>query len=150
MRRRDAGRRRAVGRRAAGYPPESTLNGSANLLILPNLDAANILFNVLKMTGGHGVTVGPVLGGGRPAHIRNAIGHGAAGGQHDGAGGGRRGRRRQRRGGNPAVTGHRPPSRAADNRRPHEPPIRRPAHDRATKIVATLGPASSSPKCWRR
>jgi len=53
-----------------GYLPESTLSGAANLLVLPNLDAANILFNVLKMTGGHGVTVGPMLlGAARPAHI---------------------------------------------------------------------------------
>ncbi|MBL8286653.1 MAG: NADP-dependent malic enzyme [Rubrivivax sp.] len=53
-----------------GYLPETTLKGSANLLVLPNLDAANILFNVLKMTGGHGVTVGPVLlGAARPAHV---------------------------------------------------------------------------------
>ena len=53
-----------------GYLPESTLSGSANLLVLPNLDAANILFNVLKMTGGHGVTVGPILlGAARPVHI---------------------------------------------------------------------------------
>ena len=35
-----------------------------------NLDAANILFNVLKMTGGHGVTVGPILlGAASPVHI---------------------------------------------------------------------------------
>ena len=40
---------------------ETTLSGEANLLICPNLDSANILFNVLKMTSGHGVTVGPVL-----------------------------------------------------------------------------------------
>jgi malate dehydrogenase (oxaloacetate-decarboxylating)(NADP+) len=52
------------------YLPDSTLSGSANLLVLPNIDAANILFNVLKVTGGHGVTVGPVLlGAARPAHI---------------------------------------------------------------------------------
>jgi len=38
--------------------------------VLPNLDAANILFNVLKMTGGHGVTVGPVLlGAAAPVHV---------------------------------------------------------------------------------
>jgi malate dehydrogenase (oxaloacetate-decarboxylating)(NADP+) len=49
-----------------GYLPETTLDGEANLLVLPNLDAANILFNVLKMTGGHGVTVGPVLLGAPP------------------------------------------------------------------------------------
>ena len=53
-----------------GFLPETTLSGSANLLVLPNLDAANILFNVLKMTGGQGVTVGPMLlGAARPAHI---------------------------------------------------------------------------------
>jgi malate dehydrogenase (oxaloacetate-decarboxylating)(NADP+) len=53
-----------------GFLPESTLSGSANLLVLPNLDAANILFNVLKMTGGQGVTVGPILlGAARPVHI---------------------------------------------------------------------------------
>jgi malate dehydrogenase (oxaloacetate-decarboxylating)(NADP+) len=53
-----------------GYLPETTLSGSANLLVLPNLDAANILFNVLKMTGGQGLTVGPILlGAARPVHI---------------------------------------------------------------------------------
>ena len=40
---------------------ETTLTGSANVLICPNLDAANILFNVLKQTGGHGTTIGPIL-----------------------------------------------------------------------------------------
>ena len=40
---------------------DNKLQGEANVLICPNLDAANILFNVLKMTGGHGVTVGPIL-----------------------------------------------------------------------------------------
>ena len=53
-----------------GFLPETTLSGAANLLVLPNLDAANILFNVLKITGGHGVTVGPMLlGAALPAHI---------------------------------------------------------------------------------
>ncbi|MCB1980465.1 MAG: hypothetical protein KDF63_00175 [Rhodoferax sp.] len=52
---------------------DSKLEGEANILICPNLDAANILFNVLKITGGHGVTVGPVLlGTARPAHILTA------------------------------------------------------------------------------
>ena len=51
-------------------PQEATLSGSANILILPNIDAANILFNVLKVTGGQGVTVGPILlGTARPVHI---------------------------------------------------------------------------------
>ncbi|MFN7693598.1 MAG: NADP-dependent malic enzyme [Burkholderiales bacterium] len=52
------------------FLPDSSLSGEANLLLLPNLDAANILFNVLKMTSGHGVTVGPVLlGAAKPVHI---------------------------------------------------------------------------------
>jgi malate dehydrogenase (oxaloacetate-decarboxylating)(NADP+) len=52
------------------FLPETTLSGAANVLVMPNLDAANILFNVLKVTGGHGVTVGPILlGAARPAHI---------------------------------------------------------------------------------
>ena len=49
---------------------EPTLRGAANVLILPNLDAANILLNVLKVTGGAGVTVGPILlGAAAPVHI---------------------------------------------------------------------------------
>jgi malate dehydrogenase (oxaloacetate-decarboxylating)(NADP+) len=53
-----------------GYLPETRLSGAANVLVLPNLDAANILFNVLKVTGGNGVTVGPILlGAAQPAHI---------------------------------------------------------------------------------
>ena len=40
---------------------DTTLSGEANILICPNLDAANILFNVLKVTGGEGITVGPIL-----------------------------------------------------------------------------------------
>ena len=49
---------------------DSTLSGEANLLICPNLDAANILFNVLKVTEGHGVTVGPILlGAAQPVHV---------------------------------------------------------------------------------
>ena len=49
---------------------DSTLSGSANLLICPTLDSANILFNVLKVTVGHGVTIGPILlGSAAPVHI---------------------------------------------------------------------------------
>ena len=49
---------------------ETTLTGEANLLICPNLDSANILFNVLKMTGGHGITVGPILlGAAKAVHV---------------------------------------------------------------------------------
>lgn len=50
--------------------PDSTLKGEANLLVMPNLDAANIAFNLLKVTGGDGVTVGPILlGAARTVHI---------------------------------------------------------------------------------
>jgi len=45
--------------------PDSALKGEANLLIMPNLDAANISFNLLKITGGDGVTIGPILLGAR-------------------------------------------------------------------------------------
>ena len=49
--------------------PNSRLKGSANLLILPNLDAANIAFNLLKALG-DGLNIGPILLGiSRPAHI---------------------------------------------------------------------------------
>jgi len=55
-------------RRAAH--PESSLKGEANLLIMPNIDAANITYNLLKMTAGEGVTIGPVLlGAARPVHV---------------------------------------------------------------------------------
>ncbi|SDM46056.1 malate dehydrogenase (oxaloacetate-decarboxylating)(NADP+) [Oryzisolibacter propanilivorax] len=45
------------------YLGDSTLTGSANVLICPNLDSANILYNVLKTTSSGGVTVGPILMG---------------------------------------------------------------------------------------
>ena len=45
------------------YMADSTLTDSANVLICPNLDAANILYNVLKTTTSGGVTVGPILMG---------------------------------------------------------------------------------------
>jgi len=50
--------------------PRARLSDEANLLIMPNLDAANIAFNLLKVTTGQGITVGPILlGAARPAHI---------------------------------------------------------------------------------
>ncbi|MCK2089580.1 NADP-dependent malic enzyme [Thauera aromatica] len=50
--------------------PDSTLVGEANLLVMPNLDAANISFNLMKMANGDGVTVGPILlGAAQPVHI---------------------------------------------------------------------------------
>ncbi len=52
------------------FLPDSKLKGAANLLVLPTLDAANILFNVLKISSGQGVTVGPILlGAAAPVHI---------------------------------------------------------------------------------
>jgi malate dehydrogenase (oxaloacetate-decarboxylating)(NADP+) len=47
--------------------PDSSLKGEANLLVMPNLDAANISFNLLKITGGDGVTIGPILLGAKKA-----------------------------------------------------------------------------------
>ena len=50
--------------------PDSTLLEPANLLITPNLDAGNITYNILKMTGSNGVAMGPILlGAARPVHI---------------------------------------------------------------------------------
>src|SRR5690606_22448715 len=50
--------------------PDAQLKGPANLLILPNLDAGNITYNMLKMTGSNGVAMGPILlGSARPVHI---------------------------------------------------------------------------------
>jgi malate dehydrogenase (oxaloacetate-decarboxylating)(NADP+) len=52
------------------YQVEGGFAGSANLLVMPSVDAANILFNVLKVTAGKGVTVGPILlGAAKPVHI---------------------------------------------------------------------------------
>ncbi|MFZ2171661.1 MAG: NADP-dependent malic enzyme [Methylococcaceae bacterium] len=50
--------------------PDSKLKGSANLLVLPNIDAANIAYNLLKTAAGYGVAIGPVmLGCARPVHV---------------------------------------------------------------------------------
>ncbi len=50
--------------------PDSKLSGEANLLVMPNLDSANIAYNLLKMVGGDGITVGPILlGAKRAVHI---------------------------------------------------------------------------------
>ena len=53
--------------------PGCRLKGEANLLIMPNVDAANISFNLIKATSGDGITVGPVLlGAAKPVHILTA------------------------------------------------------------------------------
>jgi malate dehydrogenase (oxaloacetate-decarboxylating)(NADP+) len=50
--------------------PNSTLHGDANLLVLPNIDAANISYNLLKTAAGGNIAVGPVLlGAAKPVHI---------------------------------------------------------------------------------
>jgi malate dehydrogenase (oxaloacetate-decarboxylating)(NADP+) len=55
--------------RLSAYP-ESALKGEANVLVMPNLDAANISYNLIKMIGGSGVTIGPILlGAAHPVHI---------------------------------------------------------------------------------
>ena len=52
------------------YGIDAGYSGSANLLVMPSLDAANILFNVLKVASGKGVTVGPILlGAAKSVHI---------------------------------------------------------------------------------
>ena len=53
--------------------PRSTLSGAANLLVLPNLDAANISYNLLKTAAGGNIAIGPVLlGAAKPVHILTA------------------------------------------------------------------------------
>jgi malate dehydrogenase (oxaloacetate-decarboxylating)(NADP+) len=55
--------------RTAAFP-DNRLKGVANLLIMPNLDAANIAYNLLKMTGGDGITIGSILlGANKSVHI---------------------------------------------------------------------------------
>jgi len=53
--------------------PHSTLSGEANLLVMPNIDAANITYNLLKTASGGGIALGPVLlGAAKPVHIMTA------------------------------------------------------------------------------
>jgi malate dehydrogenase (oxaloacetate-decarboxylating)(NADP+) len=50
--------------------PRSSLQGEANLLVLPNIDAANIAYNLLKTAAGGGIAIGPVLlGAAKPVHV---------------------------------------------------------------------------------
>ena len=53
--------------------PHSTLAGDANLLVMPNIDAANIAYNLLKTAAGGNIAIGPVLlGAAQPVHILTA------------------------------------------------------------------------------
>ena len=53
--------------------PHSTLSGDANLLVLPNIDAANIAYNLLKTAAGGNIAIGPVLlGAAQPVHVLTA------------------------------------------------------------------------------
>ena len=59
----DEGLRRAI-------LPNSTLTGDANLLVCPGIDAANISYNLLKVSAGHNIAIGPILlGANAPIHI---------------------------------------------------------------------------------
>lgn len=54
--------------------PDSPLKGAANILIMPNMEAARISYNLLRVSSSEGVTVGPVLMGvSKPVHILTSI-----------------------------------------------------------------------------
>ncbi|MFN9771213.1 MAG: NADP-dependent malic enzyme [Burkholderiales bacterium] len=56
-----------------GLMPRTTLSGEANLLVLPNIDAANISYNLLKTAAGTNLAIGPVLlGAAKPVHVLTA------------------------------------------------------------------------------
>ncbi len=57
----------------AAIMPTSTLRGDANLLVCPNIDSANIAYNLLKTAAGNNIAIGPyLLGAARPVHILTA------------------------------------------------------------------------------
>jgi malate dehydrogenase (oxaloacetate-decarboxylating)(NADP+) len=61
------------GKQRAEVMPHSTLAGDANLLVMPNIDAANIAYNLLKTAAGGNIAIGPVLlGAAKPVHILTA------------------------------------------------------------------------------
>ena len=61
------------GKARAALMPNSSLAGDANLLVLPNIDAANIAYNLLKTAAGGNIAIGPVLlGAAKPVHILTA------------------------------------------------------------------------------
>ncbi|MDO4696716.1 MAG: NADP-dependent malic enzyme [Neisseria sp.] len=54
--------------------PDTTLSGTANLLVMPNVEAANISYNLLRVNATNGITVGPILMGmSKPVHIVTPI-----------------------------------------------------------------------------
>lgn len=54
--------------------PDTPLKGSANLLVMPNIEAANISYNLLRVSASDGVTIGPILMGiAKPVHILTPI-----------------------------------------------------------------------------
>jgi len=61
------------GHARAALMPHSTLEGDANLLVMPNIDAANIAYNLLKTAAGGNIAIGPVLlGAAKPVHVLTA------------------------------------------------------------------------------
>ena len=61
------------GKQRAAIMPHSALAGDANLLVFPNLDSANIAYNLLKAAAGRNIAIGPVLlGAAKPVHILTA------------------------------------------------------------------------------
>ena len=61
------------GKARAALMPRSSLVGDANLLVLPNMDAANISYNLLKTAAGGNIAIGPLLlGAAKPVHILTA------------------------------------------------------------------------------
>ncbi|OIQ83711.1 NADP-dependent malic enzyme [mine drainage metagenome] len=57
----------------ASLMPQTTLSGEANLLVFPNLDSANIAYNLLKTAASNNVAIGPILlGAARPVNILTA------------------------------------------------------------------------------
>jgi malate dehydrogenase (oxaloacetate-decarboxylating)(NADP+) len=50
--------------------PDSSLSDEANVLVMPNVDAANISYNLLRLAAGGGITVGGILlGANAPVHV---------------------------------------------------------------------------------
>ena len=61
------------GQARAALMPNSPLQGDANLLVMPNIDAANIAYNLLKTAAGGNIAIGPVLlGAAKPVHVLTA------------------------------------------------------------------------------